>query len=232
MNAAAIVVAAGRGERLAAGVPKAFIALAGRSLLAHALVPLAAHPEIAEIVAVVPADRSAHAERILDAVRGAKRRCLSVVGGRERQDSVRAGLEAISATCDVILVHDAARPFASAALVGECLRVAAEKGAVIAALPARDTVKEVGADGAVARTLERHRLWLVQTPQAFRADLLREAHARALRDGVVATDDAALLESYGTRVWVVPGEAANVKITTPEDLEWAEWWVRRSAEPR
>lgn len=145
-----------------------------------------------------------------------------VAGGEERQASVRAGLAEISPDCDWVLVHDAARPFLRSELIRRCLEAVGRHEAVVAALPATDTVKEVGEEGAVAATLDRSRLWLVQTPQVFRYSLLAEAHAAAAGDGFVGTDDASLVERLGHRVHVVSGDPENIKITYEEDLRRAE----------
>lgn len=147
-------------------------------------------------------------------------------GGMERQDSVAAGLALLDPSVDLVIVHDAARPFVSLACVTSCIRAAQENGAAIAAVPARDTVKVVGGDGAIVRTLDRQTIWLAQTPQVFRLPLLQQAYAQARQDGYLATDDAALVERIGATVHVVPGEPTNRKITTPDDLRWAEWYLQ------
>ena len=149
-----------------------------------------------------------------------------VEGGTERQDSVAAGLQHIGANTDLVLIHDAARPFASLACMQSCIAAAATSGAAIVALAARDTVKVVDARRIILQTLDRQTVWLAQTPQVFNAALLRRAHREAQADASVGTDDAALVERLGTPVTVVPGEWSNHKITTPEDLDWAEWYAR------
>jgi 2-C-methyl-D-erythritol 4-phosphate cytidylyltransferase/2-C-methyl-D-erythritol 2,4-cyclodiphosphate synthase len=198
-------------------VPKPFLPLAGRPMLTHALRALLEVPEVHEAVVVAPPE-------YLDAARActaAFPRIAAVVpGGEERQDSVAAGLEAVP-RAEWVVVHDAARPLVSPELVRRVLAAAAETGAATAAIPSRDTLKEV-AGGVVTRTLDRERIWQVQTPQAFRAALLRAAHARAREEGLRATDDAGLVEAAGGVVRVVEGEALNLKVTTPEDLEVAE----------
>jgi 2-C-methyl-D-erythritol 4-phosphate cytidylyltransferase len=147
-----------------------------------------------------------------------------VGGGSQRQDSVRAGL-ALVGDSNLVAVHDAARPFVTPSLVERALELAAKHGAAIVAVPARDTVKQVHPDGWIEATPPRQSLWLAQTPQIFRTDILRQAHERALLNELVASDDAALVESIGVRVYVVAGNDENRKITTPEDLRWAEWFL-------
>jgi len=140
-----------------------------------------------------------------------------VAGGATRQESVWQALQAVPGDVDVVLVHDAVRPFIDRRLIDAVVAAAVAHGAAICALPIVETVKRVR-DAVVETTLDRSGLWAVQTPQAFRAALLREAHDKARREGVVATDDAMLVEWLGQPVRVVPGLAGNVKITTPEDL--------------
>jgi 2-C-methyl-D-erythritol 4-phosphate cytidylyltransferase len=143
---------------------------------------------------------------------------VSVVpGGASRQESVGRALQAVPADAALIVVHDAVRPFVTRVLIDDVLAAARVEGAAICALPIAETVKRV-AEGWVETTLDRSTLWAVQTPQAFRAALLREAHDKARRDGFVGTDDAMLVERLGHRVRVVPGSERNVKITTPADL--------------
>jgi 2-C-methyl-D-erythritol 4-phosphate cytidylyltransferase len=150
---------------------------------------------------------------------------LAVVpGGRERQESVWLGLQAVPAAAELVLVHDAVRPFVSAALVERVLAAARRVGAATCGMPVRETVKRVR-QSAVEATLDRDGLWLVQTPQAFRRDLLWEAHDKARRDGFAGTDDAVLVERLGVTVAMVQGLAQNLKITTPEDLQTARAWA-------
>jgi 2-C-methyl-D-erythritol 4-phosphate cytidylyltransferase len=222
----AVVPAGGQGRRLGGGLPKQFRRLGGVPLLALTLRALARCPAVEGLVVVVPRAQLAMAGRLLE--RFAVPRVLAVVaGGAERQDSVWQGLQAVPAETELVLVHDAVRPFVTARLVARVLSAAAGGGAAICALPVRDTIKRVR-DGLVVGTLDREGLWLVQTPQAFRRALLWEAHDKARRDGAAATDDAGLVERLGAPVAVVPGLEDNVKLTTPADLRWA----RRRVEAR
>jgi 2-C-methyl-D-erythritol 4-phosphate cytidylyltransferase len=141
-----------------------------------------------------------------------------VPGGKERQDSVRHALEQVHEDIEIVLVHDAVRPFLTDRMVEEVVTVARTKGAAIVALPMKDTVKQVGADRVIERTVDRQTLWLAQTPQAFRRDWLLEAHRKAHAEGVRATDDAYLVEWFGHPVSVVEGSGDNIKITRPEDM--------------
>ena len=156
---------------------------------------------------------------------------VSVVvdGGRTRQASVRIGLDALDEVFDPVLVHDAARPLLAPGLVAACASTAAAVGACVAAVPVSSTVKAITADGVVERTLDRERLREAQTPQGFRGSLLREAHLRAVSDGVEGTDDAVLVEGLGATVAVIDGDPENLKVTRPVDLELARILLEQRA---
>jgi len=219
MQALAIVVAAGRGERMGAGRPKAFRDLAGEPLLVKAAQVFERAPSVEAIVAVVPSDEVEAARDLLAPLR--KLRAV-VAGGSRRQDSVLEGLKQAPEGFDgVVLVHDAARPFVDVPLVEAVLEAAAESGAALPVLGLVDTVKRVR-DGRVIETVDRSELGAAQTPQGFRFRLLVEAYEAAFRDGITLTDEAMALERLGVAVTTVPGSARNRKITTPEDLAWAE----------
>jgi len=221
MRVAALVLAAGRGERFGAAVPKAFLSLGGRPLLVRAIEALAARPEIEVIVPVLPAADFGRWHALERNFSGAEKLAEPVAGGAERQDSMRAGLATLPPAVEWVAVHDAARPLLRAEDVGRVLAEAARTGAALLAVPVRDTLKRVRA-GRIEATLERAETWAAQTPQVFRASLLREALAKAATDGFVGTDDAQLVERLGVPVAVVEGDVRNLKITWPEDLELAE----------
>lgn len=213
---AAVIPAGGLGARLGSRTPKQFLRLGRAPMLLAAVRHFACHPAVRAIVVAAPAGQVARARRLLSVARG--RASLTVVpGGATRQGSVWLALQAVPEDTEIIVVHDAVRPFVSRRLIDAVLAAAAESGAAICALPIAETVKRVR-DGVVEATVDRAGLWAAQTPQAFRADLLREAHEKARRDGVVGTDDATLVERLGHPVRVVPGGEANLKITTAEDL--------------
>ena len=219
MQALAILVAAGRGERMGAGRPKAFRDLAGEPLLLKAAQVFERAPSVGAIVAVVPSDEVEAARDLLAPL--GKLRAV-VAGGSRRQDSVLEGLKQAPEGFDgVVLVHDAARPFVDVPLVEAVLGAAGESGAALPVLGLVDTVKRVR-DGRVLETLDRSELGAAQTPQGFRFRLLVEAYEAAFRDGITLTDEAMAVERLGVRVTAVPGSARNRKITTPEDLAWAE----------
>jgi 2-C-methyl-D-erythritol 4-phosphate cytidylyltransferase len=219
MQSLAILVAAGRGERMGPGRPKAFLELAGQALVLRSALVFDAAPSVGQIVAVVPEAEVEAARALLVSVR----KLVAVVpGGERRQDSVLLGLKQAPEGFDgVVLVHDAARPLVDVALVEGVAREAAGSGAAIPVLPVADTVKRVR-DGLVVETLDRDELGAAQTPQGFRFALLVEAYEAARRDRVTLTDEAMAVERLGAPVRAVPGSPRNRKITTPEDLAWAE----------
>ena len=220
MHVTAIIAAGGRGQRFGGVVPKQLQRVAGRSILERSVSIFLDHPSIDEIVVALPAELVADPPPFL---RASGKPVRLVVGGERRQDSVVNAFMAASDLSDVIVVHDAARPFASADLVSRTIAAAFEAGAALAALPATDTVKRSATAQArvVSETIPRETIFLAQTPQAFRRDVLREALALA-ETGVEGTDEASLAERTGHVVRLVEGEATNIKVTTPADLPVAE----------
>jgi 2-C-methyl-D-erythritol 4-phosphate cytidylyltransferase len=214
----AVVPAAGRGLRMGGSVPKQFLALGGEPLILHSLRVLQASPVIDEIILAVPQNEMEYCLAEIVANHHFTKVTKVVPGGHERQDSVRHALEATHDDVNVVLVHDAVRPFLTQRMVEEVVTTARAKGAAIIALPMKDTVKQVGADHIIERTVDRQSLWLAQTPQAFRRDWLLAAHRKAHAEGVRATDDAYLIEWYGHPVSVVEGSGENIKVTRPEDM--------------
>ncbi len=222
----AIIPAAGRGQRMGAGQPKQYLPLGGRPVLWHVLAGLEASPLVADIVLVVRREDMDYCRRQLSESGGFAKVAALVPGGAERSESVYRGLQETRA--DMVLIHDAVRPFISAGLLERVVAATREHGAALPALPVVETIKEV-ADDRVVGTPHRERLWQAQTPQGFDRELLLRAYHAAGSDAM-ATDDAALVERLGHTVCVVPGEADNRKLTTPEDLAWAEWRVRTREE--
>jgi 2-C-methyl-D-erythritol 4-phosphate cytidylyltransferase len=228
MRVAALVLAAGRGERFGAPVPKAFLSLGGRPLVVRAIEALAARPEIERIVPVLPAADLARWGALARDFAGVEKLAEPVAGGAQRQDSMRAGLAALPPELEWVAVHDAARPLLRAEQIGRLLDAAERTGAALLAVPVRDTLKRVDA-GRITATLDRRETWAAQTPQVFQISLLRAALAKADAEGFVGTDEAQLVERFGAPVAVVEGDVRNLKITWPEDLELAEaiWRQRR-----
>jgi len=221
MHVTAVIPAAGMGVRMGGAVPKPFLSLAGIPLLARTLLRLARSQIIDAYVLVVPPGTEEICERTVVAASTVPAVARIVPGGPVRQASVWAGLQALPAGTDLVVVHDGARPCVPVAVVRATVEAAARDGAAVAAVPATETVKEAGTDGRVLRTLPRERLWIAQTPQAFARALILEAHAAAAAEGFLGTDDAVLVERLGRSVTLVPGSAENIKVTHPADLELA-----------
>jgi 2-C-methyl-D-erythritol 4-phosphate cytidylyltransferase len=205
------------------GQKKQALLLAGQPVLRWTIEALEATPSVHAIVVAVPAEDVADWQRRLA---GLSKVGTVLVGGAERQESVRLGLAAVPDEVEWVLVHDGVRPCVTPELVARVVDEAAEHGAAIAALPVSETIKR-GAAGWVKETVERDGLWAVQTPQVFRAAVLREAHRRAVAEGIAGTDDAALVERLGVAVRLVPGRSDNLKITRPDDLPLAEALLAR-----
>lgn len=218
MRVAALVLGAGRGERLGYALPKAFVPVSGRPLIAHSVAALAAVPEIDLLVPVVPEADRARFDALAPGLGLGRRLAAARAGGVERQDSVRAGLEALPPGIEVVAVHDAARPLVRPEAVREVIAEALRCGAAILAAPVADTIKRVR-DGNVVETPPREECWAAQTPQAFRVELLREALEKAASEGRLGTDCSQLVEVLGVAVRVVPGDPGNLKVTHPDDLE-------------
>ena len=223
MFVTAIIAAGGRVSRFGGAQPKQLIEIGGEPMLARSVRAFAAHPSVDEVIVALPEELTVNPPAYLR-----DPRVQVVAGGARRQDSVGNGFRAASGKSDVIVIHDAARPFATADLIQRTIEAAAESGAAVAALAARDTVKLAGPAEAgpyVQQTLRREAIYLAQTPQAFRRDVLRDALAQT--DD--ATDEAALAERAGHPVRIVEGDATNIKITAPDDLRFAEAIINQSA---
>jgi 2-C-methyl-D-erythritol 4-phosphate cytidylyltransferase len=219
-----VVVAAGSGRRFAddSGLRKQYRELAGIPLVVWAVRPFVEHPRVCECVLVLPAEDVAGPPSFLGNLP-----LTLVAGGAERHDSVRQGIEAFMSRPRMILVHDGARPLVGRALIDRVIEAAESGTAAIPGIRVIDTLKEVGPDGMVISTPDRDRLWQVQTPQGFPADLLATVHRRAHVEGIGGTDDAALFERYSLPVRVVDGDANNLKVTRQSDLPLAEMIVQR-----
>lgn len=214
MFVTAIIAAAGAGRRLGAGVPKQLLDVGGATILERSVGAFASHPRVGEVVVALPGDLAADPPSWL---RACGPRVRVVAGGERRQDSVANAFDAVAPEAEIVLVHDAARPFVTAEVISRSIDAAVAHGAAIAAIAAHDTVKRV-AGTAIVETLPRESIHLAQTPQAFRRAVLRDAVALG-RSGVSATDEAALAERAGHAVHVIEGDPANVKITTSDDLD-------------
>jgi 2-C-methyl-D-erythritol 4-phosphate cytidylyltransferase len=221
VRVAAIVPAAGRGERLGPGVPKALRLVGGVPMLVHAVRALARARLVDAVVVAAPPGDEAEVRGLLDTYQVPAEVSVTT-GGETRQDSVRLALESLAPDVDVVLVHDAARPLAPSQLVDDVV-TAVSRGAeaVIPAMPVADTIKRVDG-GRVVETLRRDGLYAVQTPQGFTRELLTKAHEAAVIDGFAGTDDASLVERLGGSVTVITGHPDAAKVTRPADLATAE----------
>ncbi|MBL8769050.1 MAG: 2-C-methyl-D-erythritol 4-phosphate cytidylyltransferase [Planctomycetes bacterium] len=222
---AAIVVAAGSGRRLGAGINKVLLPLARRPILRRSVDALCADPRVMSVRVVIRPEDEADVTQALSGGRWPDLRCVH--GGKERADSVRHGLDAVDPRAQLVLVHDAARPLLPATVLSAVIDAGLAHGAAIPAVPIADTLKRVR-DGIVRETVDRSELAAAQTPQAAKPELLRAAYAQWPADGPPPTDEAQLLERAGVRVAVVAGDATNLKITTAADLALAEFLCGRT----
>ncbi|MBS4031719.1 MAG: 2-C-methyl-D-erythritol 4-phosphate cytidylyltransferase [Clostridiales bacterium] len=222
MKATVIVVAAGRGQRMKENVNKQYLPLAGKPVLYYSLAACLASGCFEQIVAVVTPGEEELFRRDVLLPYFPDTNIFIVNGGKERQDSVWEGLLTVTASSDFVCIHDGARPLATPELFNRSLETAARLGAAVAAVPVKDTIKRVDESCKVLETPSRQSLWAVQTPQTFRRDWLEDTYKRARNDSFYATDDAALLEHYGYPVHIFQSEYSNLKVTTPDDLVFAE----------
>jgi 2-C-methyl-D-erythritol 4-phosphate cytidylyltransferase len=224
MNSA-IIVAAGKGTRMGANVDKLWLEVAGRPVVAHTWKQFNDAPCIGEIILVV---RDGMQDQFagLAARFNFRKPFRLVVGGAERQDSVWNGLEAVSAKSEIVAIQDAARPCTGAELIAATIEAARETGAAVAAQPVADTIKETADGKIISRTVDRSKLWSVQTPQTFRVEVIRNAIAAARQKGLVLTDDTAACELIGQPVRLVSSIAPNPKVTVPADLPFIESLLR------
>ncbi|HET7623868.1 MAG TPA: 2-C-methyl-D-erythritol 4-phosphate cytidylyltransferase, partial [Verrucomicrobiae bacterium] len=222
----AVIVAAGKGTRMGPNVDKLFLEIAGSPVVAHTWRKFASAVCIDEIVLVVRAGMEFAFEELAAKI-GSQKSFRIVTGGAERQDSVWNGLQAVSSGTEIVAIQDAARPCTNAALIEATISAARETGAAVAAQPVTDTIKE-SRDGKFAeRTLDRAKLWAVQTPQTFRLEIIRRALAEVRRKGLSVTDDTAACELIGQPVRLVAGVQPNPKVTRPEDLPFIEMLLKK-----
>jgi len=222
VNIGVIIAAAGQSKRL--GHNKVLMDLGGKIVLLYSLEQFIKIPSLSQVVIVVRAQDEIEVRDILKNQEYDASTIQIVVGGKERQDSVYAGLKALK-SCNIVAIHDGARPFINYELIDKLIGEAIQDGAVIPASPVKETIKVVK-EGYVESTLPREFLWSVQTPQVFKYELIIEAYEKAYNDNFYGTDDASLVERLGYKVKITPGEYTNVKITTREDLEIAQRYLR------
>ena len=224
----AIIVAAGKGSRMGPDVDKLFLPLNGRPVIGHTWDCYDQAKCIDEIVLVIR-DGMQTAFTELATTYGFQKTYRLVTGGKERQDSVWNGLEALSAMTDIVAIQDGARPCTSQALIAATIEAARQGGAAVAAQPVNDTIKESGDGMWIQKTVDRSRLWAVQTPQTFRVSIIRQALSEVRRRGLNITDDTSACEAIGQPVRLVLSSEPNPKVTRPEDLSYIESLLRRGA---
>jgi 2-C-methyl-D-erythritol 4-phosphate cytidylyltransferase len=216
----AVIVAAGKGIRMNNAVRKQYLPLAGRPVLTHSLILFENCSLINKIILVVPEDDFKYCQKNILPI--LKSKINLVAGGRERQDSVYNGLIAVGENKGIVIIHDGVRPFANNEMLESCIRGAKKHGACIVGVPIQDTLKKISISNNIEKTIERSNIWLAQTPQAFRYEIIRKAHENARLKEYTGTDDAFLVEQIGNPVKIVKGNKNNIKITTREDLRLAQ----------
>jgi 2-C-methyl-D-erythritol 4-phosphate cytidylyltransferase len=214
----AVILAAGKGSRMKAGINKQFLILNNEPVIVHTIRAFEQCSDIDEIIIVTsPEEDEYFRANILNKYHFPKVKSL-IIGGVERQQSAHNGIKAAAIDSEIILIHDGARPFVSQKTIESCICGAKLYGAASAGMPTKDTIKLADLQGIVIHTLPREQVWLTQTPQAFKKDIIQKAHEVAIEKGMAATDDAMLVELMGHKVLMVEGSYENIKITTPEDL--------------
>lgn len=223
MKATAIIVAAGEGRRVGAGINKVYLPIGGRALLLRTLDQFFRAKRINNLIVVIAKQDLGRCQSLFRNDPHARQQSwILQTGGSSRQKSVARGLEKVSSDCDVVVIHDGARPFAGPQLIDRVIEEASALKAVVVGVPVRDTIKVISEDRQILSTPARDCLWEIQTPQAFERSLICEAHEAAQRNEQEATDDATLVERLGKPVYLIDGERTNIKITLPEDLLFAE----------
>jgi len=223
MRVNGLIVAAGEGRRIGQNTPKPFLPLAGRPMILHTLDRFAACRSVRRVVVLTgESELTRCRELIYSDPHLSGLECLVQKGGPRRQDSVEQGLSCLDDDCEVVAIHDGARPFVLPRLIDQCVEEALRGNSVVVGVPAQDTVKVVSAHRLIQETPARDSLWTIQTPQVFPVSVIREAYLQGEREGVEATDDATLVERLGMAVHVVVGERTNIKITFSQDLLFAE----------
>ena len=223
----AIIPAGGSGKRMQSRLSKQYMLIEGQPLLAYTLKIFELSPDIQEIVLVAPEEDVETVRHGMVEPLGLSKVRHILPGGAQRQDSVRNGLAAVADHMDIVLIHDAVRPFVSRQLIHQAVLEAEKHGAVAVGMPMKDTVKKVDRNGWIIETLDRQVLWMTQTPQAFKRPIIQEAYRRADESRFYGTDDAALVERMGLPVKMIAASYENIKITTPEDLLLAEYLIKR-----
>jgi 2-C-methyl-D-erythritol 4-phosphate cytidylyltransferase/2-C-methyl-D-erythritol 2,4-cyclodiphosphate synthase len=227
MKTVAVIPAGGSGKRLKSHIAKQYLLLDAVPVLVHALRAFQNSQDIDEIIMALPAEDIVHIRQELVEKYGLTKVVNAVAGGLERQDSVKNCLDAIKGECGIVVIHDAVRPFVTEELINKVIEAARVTGAAVAGVKTKDTIKDVKENDIIGGTVPRERLWLAQTPQAFKYELLKEAYKSAYNDKFYGTDDASLVERMGKEVKMVEGFYENIKITTNEDMQTADALMKK-----
>jgi len=227
MKTIAIIPAGGSGRRMQGNLSKQYLLLDGIPVLVHTLSIFQKSPTVDEIFLIVPENDVEFARKHIVESYGISKVSRLLKGGRERQDSVRQGIHALGRDDDIVVIHDGVRPFVTEEILHAVISEVLKGTAVTVGVPVKDTVKSVDSRGWVAETLDRDRLWLIQTPQAFTRDIIKKAYEDAYRDNYYGTDDASLVERMGINVKVIHGSYDNIKITTKDDIVLAKILMKR-----
>lgn len=213
-----IIVAAGKGSRMNADINKQFLKIGQKEIIAHTIDKFYENESISEIIIVAKEDEKEFIkENIID--KYGYKNIKIATGGKERQDSVYNGLKLVKHDCDIVLIHDGARPFIDKETIDNCIKYTKQFNSTVIGVPVKDTIKVVDGNNDVSETPNRSKLWSIQTPQSFKYDLILKAHEKAKKDNYLGTDDSMLIEHIGEKVKVIEGNYNNIKITTPEDLQ-------------
>jgi 2-C-methyl-D-erythritol 4-phosphate cytidylyltransferase len=222
----AIIVAGGNGRRFGGTTKKQFIEICGKPILYHSIDAFEKCKLVSEIVLVLPAENLEFYERTISKIKRFKKIQKTVKGGKKRQDSVYNGLKNVSDKADIVLVHDAARPLVNIKIINRVIDQSKKSGCAICAVRINDTVKQSSGDYLIEKTIPRDDLWLAQTPQGFKYDLIKSAFQNAYEKNLVGTDESSFVESLGIKPAIVEGPKYNIKITKPEDLKLAEFYLK------
>ncbi|MGL5347086.1 MAG: 2-C-methyl-D-erythritol 4-phosphate cytidylyltransferase [Peptostreptococcaceae bacterium] len=213
-----VIVAAGSGSRMKMNINKQFIKLNEKEIIAHTIEKFYNHKNIDEIVVVIKEEEASYFKS--EILKKYNFNNIKIAfGGNERQDSVYNGLKALNENCEIVLVHDGARPFISHQIINSCIEEAKNYNAVVVGVPVKDTIKVINENNDIVDTPERSKLWAVQTPQTFNYNILIKSYEDAFKDKFYGTDDAMLVERIGYKVKMIEGSYNNIKVTTPEDIE-------------
>jgi len=227
MKVVALIPAAGRGSRMGAREKKPYLSLSGKPILAYTLSECEKCSLIDEIILVVSESEIEYSRISIVEAFKFKKVSKIIAGGLKRQDSVWEGLKALKNDYELVMVHDGVRPFVSQKILEKSIYETLHYKATVVAVPVKDTIKIVSKQGEVLETIDRSRVWMIQTPQTFKHDILKKAYEKAIKDGFYGTDDASLVEKLGIKVKIIPGFYENIKITTPEDLALGEVILKR-----